>query len=151
LPGIPLRINSGGGLNFHIGFDYKDLVFAYAQGSGFSFDTSQRDPLTLHAVASFARDANGQPTTLDANLGLFLAQVKDGSDQNSALRSQFDVTFKVDVDATNPNLVRPDGLDGQADVYLQATAAFNLNNQNQFPSFTSDFEMHWGFGTFNPQ
>jgi hypothetical protein len=146
LPGLGLTVNNAG-VQVQLGWDFY-LGFGVTRSSGFYYDTSRRNPLSVSLTATIpGLSAMGQLLLLNVGLqdnpmnpsmfvGQFAVDIRDP--RNSGQLTFGDITapgFRV-------SQIISGVLSGNADVHLKLRVDFGSAN---FPSLQTDFDMHWGF------
>jgi hypothetical protein len=136
LPGIPFDLSTAGAIKVSVGLDYRNLTFGL-RGGTFFFDGSTPGALALTVDATLAK------TSLEGTVGF----LKVTATPNSAGPTGFHGSLSFDV--TSGGLANPK-LTGAADANFTLEAKFAPTGSVSFPSIATDFAMHWGFSSADP-
>jgi Ca2+-binding RTX toxin-like protein len=137
LNGLPININTTGGVDVKVGFDYE-LDFGYSFPSGF-FLVNKTLPNSTDQLGIEATVGLQSSSSFDATVGVLHATLKDFANDPTNL----DVTFHL---AQAGSTISAPTLSGRAHVSLFVDGGFTFKNaQLQLPSVTSHFVLDWGF------
>ncbi|MDB6153160.1 MAG: hypothetical protein JWL90_1613, partial [Chthoniobacteraceae bacterium] len=132
LKSLPFEVSGTGGVDVTFGFDYQHLKFGFGENTGFNFDASAVNELTLDVQASLHANSH-----IDATLGFLKATLRDGSTADSSKHTNLNAGFSVDLNSSGG--VSNFTFTGGAEVYLKVDADFSPD----FPGIGADFELHW--------
>ncbi len=134
LASLPIKVEGNAGVKVAATLDYQHLKFGYSEATGFIFDTSAENELSVAFTAGLSEDFH-----VTATIGFLHGEIRDGSSKDSDLHSQLSAQLIVDITDTAPFYGKVD-FDATADVALQLDAGFDEN----FPGIGADFLMHFG-------
>lgn len=131
LGALPIRVESNAGVQVGAVLDYHHLTFGLSETSGFLFQATTPNELTVGFTAGLTPGS-----TLTATIGFLRGTIADGAFDDPNLHTK--LTAGLTIDLTDAGVGAVD-FDASADVALKLDAGFGEN----FPSIGADFRMHY--------